>query len=141
MVGLADKPRTATRKELQALAKQAGTPLSVGAFHQGRYRSRPKTNGELRRGLLETACGPGIEWKFRSLGACDEAIRALVAAKLGKHGLRFLLWEAAIRDGLMAYAEYQRLAGLKRRRPDDEAKQLAILEQATLDAKRYEQTD
>ncbi|AOY93407.1 hypothetical protein BKK79_17575 [Cupriavidus sp. USMAA2-4] len=63
----------------------------------------------------------------------------MVAAKLGKRGLRFLLWEAAIRDGLMAYTEYQRLTGLKRRRTDDEAKQLAIIEQAALDAKRYEQ--
>ncbi|MBV8271909.1 MAG: hypothetical protein JO067_06520 [Cupriavidus sp.] len=123
---------------MKHLAYLAGTPLTSTEMRGRKCITKPQTLNQLRTGILDTCMGPGIAWKFKSVAGMDDAIEQLVAVKRGEYGLRFECWQHAIRTGLDAYKELQRLQGLKRRSEAKEAQQVAIMEQAVKDAKFYE---
>jgi len=122
---------------LKHLAHLAGTPLTSTEVRNGKFITRPQSLSQLRTGILDTCCGLGVAWKFKSVAACDDAIEQVVAVKRGEYGLRLQCWQHAIRTGLDAYKELQRLQGLKRRSEAKEAEQVAIMERAVRDVRFY----
>lgn len=108
-----------TRAQLVAAAKSIGVQTEVVE----RGRRGAKTTDWLRADILESCYGPNLGvHPYTSATQADIAILRAVDCSTGKLGYLLSVAQMCIRRGNAERTELGRLRGLKRRRPQDEAR-------------------
>lgn len=96
--------------------------IRTDAVAQGKRGS--KDNNWLRMDIVERTYGPGLQWKWKSAAEADQACVRAVDCCLGGFGYLLSVAQSCLKHANDELAEYKRLCGLKRRRPEDEARLL-----------------
>lgn len=96
--------------------------LSTTVRAQGGHQVAMHPDG-LRFSLIESTFGLGMDFSnYKHATELDAVISRAVDTRIGNNGYLLGVAQMSLRNGTTELVEYKRLCGLKRRRPDDEAR-------------------